>query len=70
MSEQLWTVTHATPEGQLRWWTVDDECATQLAGLLQMEGHENGMRLYVPTTACRVMIWLTPGQSLTVEKAR
>jgi len=71
MPDQLWTVTHATAEGQLRWWTIPDH---QAEVLLDIMGDREYLRADGPwtfeTTTGRVLIWLTPGQSLTVERAR
>ena len=66
MSDQLWTVTHATATGEWRSWTVDDEIATDLEDKLI----ERETSIFLITTTGRVLIWLTPGQSLTVERAR
>lgn len=73
MRDQLWTVTHATAEGQLRWWTVDEMMALGLGEVLQTVAENppvGAMPLYMDTTTGCVMVWLTPGQSLTVERAR
>jgi hypothetical protein len=71
MSDQLWTVTHATAEGQLRWWTIPDYQAEVLLDILgDSECLERNGPWVFDTTSGRAMIWLTPGQSLTVERAR
>lgn len=72
MSDQLWTVTHATATGEWRSWTVDDETGNELVGKLKNPDSGSNFLggLAIRTTTGWVVIWLTPGQSLTVENAR
>jgi hypothetical protein len=68
MTDQLWTVTHATVSGEWRSWTVDfDEAQTIIEAIADRSLPD---RLPIDTTTGTALIWLTPGQSLTVERAR
>jgi hypothetical protein len=75
MKEQLWTVTHVTATGEWRMWTVDNEHELgrieEFMGLLGRRS-ESTMPAVLDFAASTgyVVIWLTPGQSLTVERAR
>lgn len=77
MADQLWTVTHATATGEWRSWTVTEEVAGRLiddmpgAGLHPETNEPIQQEPWTfETTTGRALIWLTPGQSLTVERAR
>ena len=68
MSEQLWTVTHVMTDGGWRMWAVDfDEAQTIIEAIADRSLPD---RLPIDTTTGTALIWLMPGQSLTVEKAR
>ena len=71
MSDQLWTVTHATAEGQLRWWTIPDYQAEVLLDIFSDGEYlkADGPWIFETTTG-KAIVMLTPGQSLTVERAR
>jgi hypothetical protein len=71
MTDERWIVTHATEHGATRMWWVDEATANWLIDRLDTsmpEGAVNRPLIFGPLTG-RALIWLTPGQSLTVEKS-
>ena len=72
MSEQRWIVTWMSAKGATRFWEVDGDNAKKLADAL----HKGPADTRAPwwcfafrTTTGHATVWLTPGQTLTVERA-
>jgi hypothetical protein len=69
MSEERWVVTHATEHGATRMWCVDGTTAETLFNVMNGSVHANGQPVAFRTNDGAALIWLTPGQSLTVERS-
>lgn len=73
MTEERWIVTHATESGATRMWWVSENVAKGLLehihGSLSNGTHGRRVAIAIDTIAGAALIWLTPGQSLTVEKS-
>jgi hypothetical protein len=69
MSDERWIVTHATEHGATRMWWVDEDEADVLRGIISEPLPKDGAPLAIGTNTGTALIWLTPGQSLTVERS-
>ncbi len=69
MSDERWVVTHTTESGATRMWWVDEDEAVNLRRLIVQQYPKDGLALVFSTMTGAALIWLTPGQSLTVEKS-
>lgn len=71
MTNERWMVTHTTESGATRMWWVDRAAAMRVLGAVgdaDWSAASSSM-LNITTLTGRALIWLTPGQSLTVEKS-
>lgn len=72
MPDEKWLVTHASEHGAVRMWWVDGETAARMIESEAKRGPSNPSEpqsIGFPTLTGAALIWLTPGQSLTVEKS-
>ena len=69
MTPEHWIVTHATESGAMRMWWVDATSAETLFKVMNGTVHASGQPVAFRTDNGAALIWLTPGQSLTVEKS-
>jgi hypothetical protein len=69
MNDERWIVTHATEHGATRMWWVDERVMQWMMGVMEINDQGMSRNISFPTLTGRALIWLTPGQSLTVEKS-
>jgi len=71
MSEERCVVTHTTESGATRMWWVDEATAKDAINAMATGDFSKQQKsmLKMATTTGRALIWLTPGQSLTVERS-
>lgn len=69
MSDERWVVIHASARGCIKHWYVNAAVAKELIEFARPASGDKSLSIGFDTISGRALIWFTPGQSLTVEKA-
>lgn len=64
-----WTVCRTTAHGSAKWWEVDQAQAEVLMGLMAELVPGTVWPVTISTMRGAALIWMVPGQTLTVEKS-